>query len=270
MGPTHNFLDGSVTQVIYSRDGTKYALHSIENGVVVYDFDRSNGELTFLQQIRLGEARGAMFSPNDRFLYANTRSELYQIDMWEEDLEDGLVRIDTFDGFTGNFGIEVLFGAMTHGPDCKIYMHTLAGISWMHTIEFPDEKGIACGFQQHSIYLDVPLPPYFSNVIPFYRMDEDEPCDPTLVGLADIYGVMDSKVSVFPNPVSTIATLRIDDGYDMDRYELLSIDGRVVSGASIDDTMVSIDMGALPSGMYYLRVYDRDGRYEVERLVKGR
>jgi len=52
------------------------------------------------------------------------------------------------------------------------------------------------------------------------------------------------------------------------RYELLSVDGKIVRSAAVDELQSSIDVSELGSGMYFLRVYDVDGAWEVEKVVK--
>lgn len=274
VGPAY-LVNNPFSQAVYNRDGTKFAIISSEHDVVVYDFDRNTGALSFQQQVMLNEqdpqqfSRGAMFSPNNRFLYANTQRELYQIDMWEADLQDGLELIDVWDGFVEEtIGIPVTFGNMIHGPDCKIYMSPSAGVQYMHMIEYPDEKGVDCEFKQHSIKLDLYGPAFYSNTIPFYRMGEDAPCDPTLVGLADVYGVGEIPYRIYPNPVSEIAILDIEPDAEIVRYELLSVDGQVIRSADVAGLQTTIDMFVLGSGMYFLRVYDVDGAWEVEKVVK--
>lgn len=273
-GPTFIEQTG-FNQALYNRDGSKFVIHGSEHHVLVYDFDRNTGKLEFDQQIFLTEpgfqqfSRGAMFSPNNRFLYVNTQRELYQIDMWESDLYDGLQLIAEWDGFLEEtVGVPVVFGNMVHGPDCKIYMTTAAGIQYMHMIEYPDEQGQACGFKQHSIKLDIPAPPFYSNTIPFYRMDEDAPCDPTLVGLQDLYGVDAVPFTIYPNPTSDYVHLQLNEKAEVTRYELLSMDGRLIEMNEVDGLEHTIDLTTLPSGMYFIKVYDIDGASQVEKIVK--
>lgn len=266
---------GSFTQVVYNRDGSKFAMNGIEHDVLVYDFDRLTGQLTFDQQIIVpinnpfDLSRGAMFSPNNRFLYVNTERKFYQIDMWEDDLQESLELIAEYDGFEEEtVGVPVVFGNLVHGPDCKIYMTTASGIQYMHMIEFPDEKGQACGFQQHSIKLDIPAPSYYSNTIPFYRMDEPAPCDPTLVGIADIFAVDHVPVEIYPNPATTQFTLSVEPDAEIVRYEILSLEGMVLRSGDVLDLETSIDISQYASGMYFIRVYDADGESHVEKWVK--
>jgi len=274
VGPVY-LVTNPFSQAVYNRDGTKFAIISAEHDVTVYNFDNATGALTFDQQVMLNEqdpfqfSRGAMFSPNNRFLYVNTQREFYQIDMWEEDLQEGLELVDVWDGFEEEtVGVPVVFGNMVHGPDCKIYMTTAAGIQYMHVIERPDEKGAACDFRQHSIRLDVPAPPFYSNTIPFFRMGEDAPCDPTLVGLADVYGVDEIPYRIYPNPVRDVALLDVEPEAEIVRYEIVTVSGLVVKSASVDDLQSIIDMSDLGSGMYFLRVYNVDGAWQVEKVVK--
>ena len=98
----------------YSPDGSGFAYYNAYENLLLYDFDRSSGELTNLRQLNLRNISptanvfsSVEWSPNSRFLYVAIQDELWQVDTWEDDLEAGKVLIDRWNGvqdpFSTNF-----------------------------------------------------------------------------------------------------------------------------------------------------------------------
>lgn len=66
-----------------------------------------------------------------------------------------------------------------------------------------------------------------------------------------------SEFLVYPNPVSDILTIQMNNGgYEILR--LLNNMGQVVAQQSISDNTTTINMGQLPTGMYYLQLIGKD------------
>ena len=72
--------------------------------------------------------------------------------------------------------------------------------------------------------------------------------------------------TLFPNPVKNYLTLRFDDGTEPESVELYDLAGRLVS--TKPNGLESIDMGAMPSGVYMLRVTMIDGTRYHEKILK--
>ena len=259
-----------VGQAIYSRDGSLFIIHSAENNVMIFDFDRETGYLSNQRAVFIDDdvlaGRGVAISPNNRFLYATSTYELYQIDLWEDHLEDGVVLIDTYRFEPGIFPTG--FARMLAGPDCKIYILGASGTQYQHVIHNPDLKGEACNFEVHGVKVPGYLPASFSYVFPHWRMDEDEPCDPTLVGLSDIYGVESKSFHIYPNPVTTVAILSCIESKRLISYQILQSNGKVVLSGDIKDIETKIDLRSLSNGMYIVKVYDEKGQWEVKKILK--
>jgi len=272
VGPMHSLDDGGQSQMVYSRDGSKYVINSVENNVLLYNFNREFGELIYLDQLEYdvefdSHIRGVCFSPNNRFLYVSSQDTLYQVDMEEEEYH--LEVVGAYDGFVATAAeIPTVWSNMLPGPDCKIYLPSAAGIRYMHVIHDPDQKGAACNFEQHAIRFDIPLPSFFHFPIPFYRMDEGAPCDPTLVGLFDRYKVEEELYKVFPNPVSDILYIDIEPEAEVERYELFTASGSMIRTSAVEELLIDIDIHHLRSGMYFLRLYDQNGNWKVEKVIK--
>lgn len=167
----------------FSPDGTKYAYFSLVDGLHVYDFDRATGLLSNLRllpwtpinsQNVLG---GLEFSPNSRYIYICNRESIFQVDLQESNLADGLFRVTEHDDEV----IGGLFDFMALGPDCRIYIRQYGAFQYhFSSINAPDKKGNDCEFKQGNVI--IPTPPNGGNFphFPRYRVDEDKPCCPTV------------------------------------------------------------------------------------------
>ena len=73
-------------------------------------------------------------------------------------------------------------------------------------------------------------------------------------------------LTLYPNPVKDQLTLRFDDGSEPESVELYDLAGRLVGTKS--NGLECIDMSAMPSGMYMLRVTMKDGARYHEKILK--
>jgi len=206
----------------FSPDGTKYAICSSDNGLQVYDFDRTTGFFSNPRSLNSNEynveTRGTLeFSPNSRFVYYSY-IDLYQVDTWESNLEDGIVLIDTWDGTLDPFGSN--FFGMRLGPNCKIYVRPGSGHYHYHTIHFPDKKGRDCYFVQRDLEMPVPTEGGGVPNFPRFRVDDVLKCFPEPevdIVLCD-YSLDD--VWCLPWLQNTLSTM--PDDCDEDNYVTLS------------------------------------------------
>ena len=77
---------------------------------------------------------------------------------------------------------------------------------------------------------------------------------------------IESPFTPYPNPVKDQLTLRFDDGFEPESVELYDLAGRLVG--TKPNGLESIDMGAMPSGVYMLRVMTKDGMIYHEKILK--
>jgi hypothetical protein len=198
-------------QAVFSPDGTKYVRYNPFDGIFIYDFNRESGELSNFNLLSVPEIEGVIsggtaISPNSRYLYVSHTVELYQYDLYTNDIEESKILIDTFDGFQSPFS--TLFYSMQLAPDCRIYMTSQNGTDRLHVIKSPDEAGGGCDFQQHA----VELPSYQGTSIPQfpnYRLgplvegvDPEPPCE-LVVSIDEPIITREGgleKIYVFPNP----------------------------------------------------------------------
>jgi len=250
-------------QAVFSPDGKKYIIFNAANKCLIYDFDRTNGILSNLQTVNPQDSGifvGVAVSPNSRFAYLSARYDLYQIDLWEEDIQSSLTHIAHIDYFQDTPGIISTFSLAQLGPDCKIYIVNGGTNYRLHVINKPDEKGQACDFRQHSFYLpnlnfNMSLPNF-----PHFRMDEAEVCDSTLTLIPKEFWIREKPdVRIFPNPARDQVTMQfaipVIEEYEFTLYDL---HGRKVLNGQIPmlGTEIKIDLSSLISGLYLMQIID--------------
>ena len=76
----------------------------------------------------------------------------------------------------------------------------------------------------------------------------------------------DCPFTLYPSPVKDNLTLCFDDGAEPESVELYDLAGRLV-GTKPND-LESMDMSAMSSGVYLLRVATTDGNIYHERVIK--
>jgi len=240
----------------FSPDGTKYVYFNTDDNVLLYDYDRSNGLLSNMRtiDIRPGGSLAVFtaieFSPNSRFVYFSAVDELYQLDTWEQELEDGLILIDTWNGVQDPFN--TIFYLMALAPDCKIYMCSGSGTFSYHVINKPNEKGPACDFVQQGIRLPFVSASATMPNFPRFRVDEDDKCDPTITSIFGDHVYYRRDMTVYPNPVRDVLTVEIPEGKE-GKIVVFDIQGQLVWSDSDYDSYkdkVQINLSGLAVGSY--------------------
>jgi len=254
----------------FSPDGTKYAFFTLYHGLWIYDFDRSTGQFSNFKSLSLGESESLKFtsvefSPNSRFVYLSATDSLYQVDLWEDDLEDGTILIDTYDGVQDPFGTTFFVSALA--PDCKIYIRPGDGSNIMHVIHKPDEKGLACNFVERGLRLPQPSSTGSYPNFPRWRVDEEDKCDPTITSIFGDHVYFRRDLSVYPNPVRDVLTVELPEGQ---KGQLVVFD---MMGQKVSDDkcraldcrgLIQIDMSGLVAGSYSVEFLPEGNR---ERLI---
>lgn len=174
---------GMSGQAIFSLSGDKYIYYgsagSIDIPIVICDFDRCTGLLSNKKekQILYGTTRGsAAFSPSGRFMYLTAGDTIFQYDMSLPDYLDNAVIVGIHTQVGGTFGTTQCYQSVM-GPDGRIYYSTTGGTKYMNVIDYPDEKGVACGVrwrQYMGAFMSSTTPNY-----PNYRLGplDGSPCD---------------------------------------------------------------------------------------------
>lgn len=176
-----SIIDG-MGQAAFSPDGHFYAVKNsvgihIGNSIDIFRFDRCSGYLTAQYQKHWdGSSRGGVaFSNNSRYLYVSHRLELFQYDLWSDNLDSSRVLVGVYEPVPG---FSPTFYTMQLAPDQKIYMCSTNGQKTLHVIHHPDRPGADCGFQQRGIQL--PVYNFASlSYSPNFRLGpmDNSPCD---------------------------------------------------------------------------------------------
>jgi len=186
----------TASQVSFSPKGELYA---VANGqylneiggsygtvIRVFNFDRCTGSVLELGTDTLqnfGIRATVAFSPSGRYMYTSNSYDLFQYDMQQEDWAATKELIATYDGFTFQYSensteFTTLFGSMALAPDGRIYSVPSGNSRFLHTIEYPDEEGLAADVQQHKIMM--PTDNFTAiPIFPHYRLGplEGSSCD---------------------------------------------------------------------------------------------
>ncbi|TVR89342.1 MAG: T9SS C-terminal target domain-containing protein [Saprospirales bacterium] len=269
-------------QAVISPEGDLYAWWSPADtvGTLVFDFDRTAGELSNMRHLLHPEkdeyiwgystgGGGAAISPNGRFLYINTLNHLYQYDLRAEDIEASKVHIAEFNGFkdpANNF--PAYFFIQQLAPDCRIYMSSPNTVSYLHAINHPNRKGLACDFQQHSFKLPGNHQfglPYHPN----YRLGTGYPvCDSTLTSTTTVLPEKEGGIRLYPNPARDFAIVEWS-GMAPEEISLYDMSGREVYSSRMQPGMPEyyLDLSGFSVGVYIVRLRDREGGVVTERLV---
>ena len=150
-----------------------------------------------------------------------------------------------------------LFGYITSGHiDNVYYLNTCGGLG----------AGTSMTAEEMRDPAFVSLLNHDTNV---WGFDEDNINDgyPILTGtLMTIDETTDNMMSVYPNPVKNLLSLRFKDGAEPESVELYDLAGRMVG--TRHNGLESIDMSPMSSGVYLLGVTMKDGTRYHERIVK--
>ena len=257
-------------QAVFSPDGTKYVRYNPVDDVLIFDFDRSTGLLSNLKHVVIDDEEtnsgGAAISPNSRFLYCSALLHVYQFDIEAEDIQGSMEVVATFDGYADP--LPANFFQAQLAPDCRIYINSSNTVDVLHTINYPDEKGVACDVAQHSIQ----LPTYHAFSIPNfpnYRLGEGPVCDTSFI-VATSYPVISSvhNIKVYPNPAREKAFLNITlPAGETGVWQLYNALGQQVRSQSISSSQqqYSESLVGLFPGIYFYTV-----SVEGEQWVSGK
>jgi DNA-binding beta-propeller fold protein YncE len=188
IGPIENTVEPyfccplSEGQILFSPDGNKAIRYNVLHGFYYYDFNRCTGEFhnpVFVPLPNSSLGGGIAFSPNSRFFYlAHDPENIYQYDLWADDIEESRVIVAKWDGFFSPTGLRTSFLLMQLGPDGRIYVNSPNTVSELHVIDQPNKKGLDCKVLQHSLHLPT-LNKFTSPHFPYYRLGpkDGSPCD---------------------------------------------------------------------------------------------
>lgn len=265
-------------QIVFSPDGAKIYRTNRGDPVMVYSFDRETGVFTDFDTIfyvygntPIGEI-GCAVSPNGRFLYLGARKNLYQLDLQASDISASQTLVAEWDGVLAP--VATLFWQLQLAPDCKIYGLAGGDTRYFHVIHHPDEAGLACHVEQRGLPLPTPSGASMPS-FPNFRLgpldDPGLPCSPVVSSVAPPTPL--PPFSVFPNPVRTVLTVIPNRSFSGEGIlRLFDLTGRIVLAQDFEanETATTIDVGALPGGVYWYEVWAEGRRQGSGKLVRLR
>ena len=253
LGDTSSIKDFPLGVCIFSPNGEKFIRYSVYlDNISLFDFDRSTGLLSNYRSIPVIDSMmldgGACFSPSGRFLYVGTYWDLYQYDLEAVDIKASEVHIAHWDGFRYRNIFSHMIGRMQLGPDCKIYVNCRNSMKYLHVINKPDEKGLACDFHQNQLELPQTHGGFLPS-FPNYRLGVAPVCDPNLA--VSVYEIQIHRyLSVYPNPASDEVTLDAGD-LGIKSVQILDLLGQMVYHQKINPTpSIRLKLGNFNPGTY--------------------
>ena len=261
-----------VGQSVFSPDGTIYGRCDIPTQVQLMDFDRCDGTLTNARSLRLDipvekiTAIGMAFSPDSRFLYVSTSIALVQFDLHAQDVEASQVLVGEYDGF--NPSLPVTFYQMQLAPNGKIYMSCTFGCTYLHVIHSPNERGLACNFEQRGVRLPVNNAYEVPN-IPNFKLGtlNGSVCDSLT---STVNSDINRNISVSPNPTDglvkvTGSHLRIDTGVRISLFDITGKRHHPTINYKNNNEIV-LDMEDLSSGLFLIQLELENRVYSIRVL----
>ncbi len=229
-------INDDLGQARFSPDGRYYVVYNSVSNTIgsfldIYDFDRCTGLLSNPIHVAFNDgpiAAGMSISPNSQFVYVSSGIFLYQYDLWADDIEASRVIIAEYDGFVDNLNLPTTFHQMQLAPDGKIYMSCSSATFYLHVIHNPNEKGLACNFEQHGI--ELPTRNGFS--VPYHPNYRLGPIDGSF---CDTLGIDNVPFAAFRPDQDTLEDLQFEFT-DLSAYEPTDWHWNFGDGTTSQDT----------------------------------
>ncbi len=256
-------------QATFTPDGTRYVAFDDSKGLLCMDFDRNTGQFSNARfsETKIDSIKGGLsVSPNSRFAYIILAKEIYQVDLMEEDLSDGIVKVATAREDIGTW-FEQNFGSATLGPDCKVYVAPASGSSALHVIHKPDLKGLDCDVRQQDVKFFYPRSNGYLHSYINYNIDEERYCDPTIT-MYDATQLPDHlDIKIAPNPSSDYTIVQNASIFSEANINIYDLSGRLIhhTHQALDQ---KIDVQSLPKGIYIIECVTDDFKRWRTKFVK--
>lgn len=275
IGLTDNNSSIGGDQLVFNSSGNQLLRFSVRQNLSIYDFDRVTGQLSDFQLIDFPQSSPSVFafggvaiSPSGQYAYVTFVTEVYQYDLWAEDIEASQLLIaELIDD--GSMFLPPSIKNMQIGPDCKIYGYTNSGMNH-HVIHHPDERGEACGWEQGGLPMGIYVfrdQPMFPNFRLGPLGNEGSPCAEPIV--SNVFPDREEEqIKVFPNPANDVLFYTAEQAA-VSSVGLYDGRGRLVrrqSGLVNAGATGRLDVHGLVSGLYVIRLRLASGR-EVARKV---
>jgi hypothetical protein len=254
----------SIGQLKASPNGQKLCIVSGNGyGIAEYfDFNKSTGIVSNCVNIQTDSIYcyyGASFSPDNSKIYIScwlNDNGLYQFN-----LNAGGGNADSV--IASKFKISGQMPshwALQLGSDGKIYIAT--GGAYLSVINNPNNAGLNCNYSDSTVHVfgnagnDSGLP----NFIDSY--DYSNTTYDCGNGIKEL--MQNNEIIIYPNPATYNLIIEAPQKATI---EILNIQGQLVKAITATGNKTSIDVSALPSGMFFIKVKTKKG-IEVKKFVK--
>jgi len=277
IGPFFSINTGSSGHACFSPDGGTFAWYNPHDDFHIFDFDRETGLLSNYKNVIVPEYPGesteffgaVSISPSNQFAYLSSDYQMYQVDLWANNLQESLTFIAEWDFFGDPF--PTAFTSIMHGPDCKMYLASGAAVKHLGVIHYPDNKGMDCEFKQHDLEL-----PWHKNVgrlpnFPHFRIDEENPCDDQITNTNFIPDTSLLKIKLVPNPTSNQLYFSFPEVMkNNNTLFIYNSMGQLVKEELVKKYLVSknVDVSELKDGIYYYQLSSGSALFGAGSFVK--
>jgi hypothetical protein len=273
LGSNFSVESSNSGQAVFTPDGSKWIIFNPVDKVLIYDFNRETGELSNLERVNPQDSGifvGVAVSSNSRYAYLSALHDLYQIDLWDDDIQSSLIHIAHIDGFSDPTWPST-FSLAQLAPDCRIYIVNGGTNNYLHVINKPNEKGKACDFRQHSFYL--PNRNYNGSLpnFPHFRIDEADICDSTISWIPKEFWTGEKlDASIFPIPANDKINIRLSSPVMEElEYQMFDYQGRKVKRGLLEflSQEIEIDLSSINSGLYILQILNKKHQIKWSKKV---
>lgn len=246
---------------LFSPDGNKYIWSNPYENLSILDFDRCTGIFSNFLRIRAADSLGIIedgvaVSPNSRYLYLASGTDLRQFDLEAANVEQSEIIIDNT--WQGTPQTSTLYCQLA--PDGKIYINPERCDTFLHVINMPDSPSVQCNFVRNQIT----LPTYNCYYLPYYpnyRLGRliGSDCDTVYSDIKPLY-IEQPWLKVFPNP----STDEVQFDYNWIEWEKMEdlklkiedLSGRVVMEQQIPkySTKQNFSVKQLAAGVYTVQL----------------
>ncbi|NJK82621.1 MAG: T9SS type A sorting domain-containing protein [Saprospiraceae bacterium] len=156
----------------------------------------------------------------------------------------------------GTAGSAVIHASLLANGVCSELTVDSLGLHCPHPRQFRVAR-VACFFK--SILCNACTSNYFTEEVP-------ADCSTTIVGLDDLL-VKEPYFQIYPNPASNQFT--ISGALNLHQIEILNAKGQILQTILPNGNLHTIDISALPAGLYFLRLWDmKYNLVEVQKMLK--
>ncbi len=252
----------------FSNNGDKIARWNTSYGLKLFTFDRCSGKIESLKNFKLKDGNygggGVSFTKNDKFVYANSQLVIYRLDLNNIGASNTL---DTFLYANENWGLSLERSELA--SDGNIYFSQMASTSnmpFLSNVENMDKAKIIFDYKTlNLVSLNARTLPHFQN----YRLAKlsNSLCDT----LTNTSSVSNQSCLIYPNPAKNTINLEFKGKTSINSsfsIQIFNFTGQKLIETSDVDNFNKINLTSLPSGKYFIKVYQGNNVLYSNSFIK--